>query len=97
MKAIMAYNYAKGKWEVWMMDAIDVDLHTYISLKLNDEGKYLFPCVISTPVESFEYRNGRYSATFPEDGEDFPEVTTLEQSIERNRKTLTNTLNYLRR
>jgi len=87
--ATMVYDYARGSWSCLAVRLVENALPTcdYITKILNDEGRYLFPKMIDAPIDGFDLDDGRYSVTFPDDFE-FPEVVTLEQSIENNRKLL---------
>jgi hypothetical protein len=89
MKALMMYDYAKGKWQVMNVafDSLTVYSADTIKRMFTEQGKYLWPKVINVQIKSFEYSNGKYSATFEDDFE-FPEVETLEQSIQRTKKIL---------
>ena len=89
MIATMAYNYAKGRWQCFSVaDADNIVMEPeQIKRRLTDLGNYLYPVIFKVKLKSFEYRDGHYSAEFFDDAE-FPEVFTLEQSIERNKKVL---------
>jgi len=93
MKALMAYDYAKGEWRVFTLNLCDSFGTTAESARkrLNEEGQYLFPCLVDAEIKSLNYANGRYSAELADDFE-LPEVTTLEQSIKANQVILSNIL-----
>lgn len=87
--ATMAYNYAKGKWELWSVNNVDNIKLTaeQTTIRLSELGQYLYPNIFIAELESYEYKDGLYSAVFTDDVE-FPDVLTLEQSIAKNKKLL---------
>lgn len=87
--AYMAYDYAHDKWIVMGLNMVEDALppSSYIFNRLSNEGSYLFPIMVGAPVKSMNLEDGLYSIIIEDDFE-FPEVVTLEQSIENNRKLL---------
>ncbi len=83
------YSYRDDKWRlvsVTYWPEVCSDSYS-IRRRLNDHGRYEFPASVDAPLKSFIGDQDVYSVT-TEDGFKWPEVVTLEQSIENNRKLL---------
>lgn len=89
MRATVGYDYARDKWCVYAVGNIGKFIKSAeeIMRMLTDEGRYLYPCWFDAEIDSYTYKNGKFSVEFSE-GVEFPAVTTLEQSIERNKNKL---------
>jgi hypothetical protein len=87
--ATMVYDYPRERWTCFAVRLVENVLPTcdYIERMLTDAGNYLYPNMVDAPIDWFEYKNGQYSVEFSH-GFELPEVVTLEQSIENNRKFL---------
>jgi hypothetical protein len=87
--AYMAYSYAKDKWVLLGLNLVGDALPraSQIGRGLTDRGNYLYPVMVDVPVKTLSYDGDHYSVVI-EDEFLFPEVVTLEQSIENNIKLL---------
>jgi hypothetical protein len=93
MRATLLYDYARGTWIVLNVYSEQRTVTAVGNIKsiFTEEGRYLFPAVVQVAIKSYKYNDGRYSITFEDDVE-FPEVETLEQSIQRCKIILQNTI-----
>jgi hypothetical protein len=88
--AYMGYSYKEDRWVLFGINLAEEALPdvSYISRRLTDKGNYLFPVMAEASVKTLSFDGkGKYSLVVADDFE-FPEVVTLEQSIENNRKFL---------
>ena len=91
MNALLAYNYAKGDWQLWDVDFVGVfgKRHQVAAGMLTEEGRYRYPSIVSVEIAALTCVNNEYRIEIPADFE-FPSVLTLEQSIQTNKKLLEN-------
>ena len=90
--AYIGYSYRADEWVLFGINLVEEALPdvSYISRRLTDKGSYLFPVMAEAPVKTLSFdEKGNYSLVVADDFE-FPEVVTLEQSIENNRRILSN-------
>lgn len=81
-KAVIGYHYPTGKWNLIdiMYGPLSVGADVYDRCQID---KLCFTCFVEAPIESISNDSVELA-----DGYQFPDVLTLEQSIESTKKAL---------